>query len=105
VRVLEGASPRAPHRPGERLEAARFNVVWLQKMDVPPGQEPVDWLLFTTFSVMSAEDALRVADYDCCDWKIGFFFRVLKSGCRIEKLQLAHADNLRRCIALYLIVA
>lgn len=33
------------------------------------------------------------------------FFRVYKSGCRVERLQLEGADRLRPCLALYLIVS
>jgi hypothetical protein len=40
-----------------------------------------------------------------CRWQIKLFFKILKSGCRIEKLQLETAARLRRCLALYAVVA
>ena len=33
------------------------------------------------------------------------YFRILKSGCKIEKLQLEHVERLRPALALYMIVA
>jgi hypothetical protein len=33
------------------------------------------------------------------------FFRIYKSGCRVEQIQLESADRLLPCLALYLIVA
>ena len=38
-------------------------------------------------------------------WEIEVFHRVLKSGCRVEKLQLKKAERLKPALALYMIVA
>lgn len=40
-----------------------------------------------------------------CRWQIEVYFRVLKSGCRIEQLQLQTRERLEAALALYLIVA
>jgi hypothetical protein len=37
-------------------------------------------------------------------WLIEIFFRVLKSGCRVESLQLSSVDRLERAIMIYLII-
>jgi hypothetical protein len=61
----------------------------LAREDAPPtGCDRLEWLLLTT-----------------CPWGIGVVHRVLKSGCRIEAKQLATGDRLRRCLALYSVVA
>jgi len=39
------------------------------------------------------------------EWNIEVFFRILKSGCRIEDRRLAEAGNIQACLALDLIVA
>ena len=38
-------------------------------------------------------------------WRIEIFFRVLKSGCRVESRRFERADRLLPCVAVYLIVA
>ena len=38
-------------------------------------------------------------------WEIEVFHRVLKSGCRVEKLQLKAEDRIKPALALYIIVA
>ena len=38
-------------------------------------------------------------------WDIEVFHRVLKTGCRVEEIQLKTEEALRPCLALYLIVA
>jgi IS4 transposase len=37
-------------------------------------------------------------------WLIEIFFRILKSGCRVESLQLSNVDRLERAIMIYLII-
>jgi hypothetical protein len=104
VRALDGFSLRAPWRPDQRLESARLNAVWLREIGAPTPQEAVDWLLLSDLPVGCAQEALQVAHYYSCRWQIEVFFRTLKSGCRVERLQLGHVSSLQRCIALYLIV-
>ena len=38
-------------------------------------------------------------------WGVEVFFRVLKSGCRVEERRFEHIDRFLSCLAVYLIVA
>lgn len=38
-------------------------------------------------------------------WKIEVYFRTLKSGCKVEALQLGTRERLERALALYLVIA
>lgn len=108
VRALAGATLKPPERSGAaqaKLSATAFNVVWVREEGAPPGQAPIDWLLLSDLAVATFAQATTVVEYYCCRWQIEIFFRVLKSGCRVEKLQLEHEKRLRPAIALYLIVA
>jgi hypothetical protein len=47
---------------------------------------------------------LRVGSY----WRrrlMEIFFRIIKSGCRVEALQLATAERLERALVIYLVIA
>jgi len=96
---------RPPYRKGKKLPAITVNAVWVREIAPPPGCEPLDWLLFTSLAVGTLDEALRVVDYYCCRWQIELFFRVMKSGCTVEKLQLQSDARLRAAIALYAIIA
>jgi len=98
---------KPPQRPADqaRLPAVTLNAVWLRETKAPPGEEPVEWLLLTSLPVTTFEQACRVAEYYACRWQIEIYFKVLKSGCQVEKLQLETADRLKPCLALYMIVA
>lgn len=76
--------------------------------DPPPADptvEPLDWRLLTTCAVTTAEQALERVAWYTCRWTIEVWHKVLKSGCRIEARQLETADRLRRCLAVYSVVA
>lgn len=40
-----------------------------------------------------------------CRWQIELFFKILKSGCKVEELQLETIERLEPALALYLIIA
>jgi hypothetical protein len=96
---------KPPDRVGRGLPPVTVNAVWIREESAPDGVEPLDWLLLTGLPVATFEAACLVAGYYSCRWPIEVFFRVYKSGCRVEEVQLASEDRLLPCLALYLIVA
>jgi hypothetical protein len=62
-------------------------------------------LLLTTLTVNSFEDAVRCIRWYTYRWLIERYHYVLKSGCRIEQLQLETADRIKKALATYAIVA
>jgi hypothetical protein len=67
--------------------------------------EPIIWRLLTTKDVVSLEDAAALVYLYAKRWLIERYHYILKEGCRIEKLQMESAENLKRTLALYSIVA
>lgn len=96
---------RPPGRPDRKLPATTVNAVLVVEVDPPPGEEPVEWLLLTSLPIGDAEAVRQVVQFYCVRWMIEVFFRVLKSGCRVEERQFEYMDRLLACLAVYLIVA
>lgn len=96
---------RPPQRPGEPLPAVWVNVILVREENPPPGEEPIEWLLLTSLPVETFAQACTVIEYYCCRWEIEVYFRVLKSGCKIEDLQFQAEERFQVCLAMYLIVA
>jgi Transposase DNA-binding/Transposase Tn5 dimerisation domain len=97
---------QAPWRGGEsKLPDLAVNVVLVLETNPPPGEEPIQWLLLTSLPVGSFAEACAIIGYYACRWEIEIFFRVLKSGCAVEELQLETAERFLNCLSLYLIVA
>jgi hypothetical protein len=96
---------KAPYRPGYKFKNVKVNAV-LERYENPPiGEEPIEWLLITSLPVDSLEAAVTVLEWYTCRWEIEIFFRVLKSGCQVEKLQLEKPERLEPCLAIYMIIA
>jgi hypothetical protein len=96
---------RPPWRPDRQLPEVVVSVVLVQEVNPPADDEPVEWLLLTSLPVDDIEQVRRVIQYYCVRWMIEVFFRVLKSGCRVEERRFERIDRLLSCLAVYLIVA
>jgi hypothetical protein len=59
------------------------------------------WRLLTTLDVKSIEDVKLYIKWYTYRWLIERFHYVIKSGCKIEALQLKQADSLKKAIVMY----
>jgi hypothetical protein len=80
-------------------------VIHALEQDPPPNAKAIEWFLLTTMDIRSAEDAEQCLRWYCLRWRIEDWHRVLKTGCRIEKLAHDTAERLRRAIAINLVIA
>jgi hypothetical protein len=96
---------KAPFRKDVKLPPVEVTGLLASEIDAPQGEEPVQWLLLSSMRIDDMEQAQRVIEYYLCRWQVEVYFRVLKSGCKIEELQLETLDRLKRCVAVYLIIA
>jgi Transposase DNA-binding/Transposase Tn5 dimerisation domain len=96
---------RPPWRADRKLPEVTVNVVLVREVDPPKDDEPVEWLLLTSLPVDDVEQVRRVVQYYCVRWMLEVFFRVLKSGCRVEERRFEHIHRLLSCLAVYMIVA
>jgi len=96
---------RGPARPGGKLTDVEVNAVLVREEAPPPGEEPIEWILLTSLPIATVEEVLRVVEYYCCRWQIEVYFRILKSGCKVEESQLETAEAFLPYLALCMIVA
>lgn len=96
---------RAPWRPNQKLPDLPVNVVLVREEAPPANEEPVEWLLLTSLPIDDPDQVRSVIQYYCMRWMIEIFFRVLKSGCRVEERRFEALDRMLTCLAVYLIVA
>jgi len=93
-------------RKNTAVEAVCVSVVLVREVgEVPPEEQPVEWLLVSTKPLTSAREALAAVEAYVERWKVERYHYTLKSGCQVEKLQLEHASRIERAVALYSIVA
>jgi hypothetical protein len=93
------------HRTAEKLPTVAVWAVQAWEEQPPTSCAPIEWVLLTTCAVHSTADAVERVDWYAWRWGIEVWHKVLKSGGRIEARQLATADQLRRCLAVYGVIA
>jgi hypothetical protein len=97
--------PPQQHPQRSNLKPVRLQVVWAIEEQPPVGEKVISWLLLTTLEVTNFEQAERCLRWYSYRWLIERYHYTLKSGCRLEQLQLETADRLERALATYAIVA
>lgn len=98
-------APPSTHVRRKELPHLRLTAILAEEENPPAGQEPVRWWLLTTLAISTLDDAMRVVGWYALRWLVERYHYVLKSGCRIEQLQLETAERLRRALATYAVVA
>lgn len=96
---------RPPHK-RRQLAPVMLNVVSVIEVG-RPADDPtaINWLLITSLPIDSLLEIQRVIDYYKARWHIEVYFRVLKSGCRVEDMQLKANIRRHRCLMFYKIIA
>ena len=92
-----GAAPDA--------EPVSLYAVHVRETAPPEGEDPVQWFLLTTVRIGTAREAAEIVGFYLQRWRIEDWFRVLKSGCRVEFLLFRTADRLQRAIAINAVIA
>jgi hypothetical protein len=97
---------RRPHYFGDPMpQSVAVNCVRVYEVDVPEGEEPVEWMLVTSEPVVTTADVERVVDLYRTRWTIEEFFKALKSGCIYEERQLESRRALLNALAVSLPIA
>ncbi len=106
VRVLQVTIERPRyHLTPEAPATVTLTALLVEEVDPPSGAEPIRWLLVTTLPIHDFVDAWQCVQWYSLRWMIERFHFTLKSGCKIEELQLEAAERLLRALATYSIVA
>ncbi|MCW5550467.1 MAG: IS4 family transposase, partial [Opitutaceae bacterium] len=71
----------------------------------PAGEQAIVWRLSTNRPAETLETVVELIDWYRRRWLVEIFFRILKSGCRVESLQLGTLERLERALVIYLIIA
>ena len=83
----------------------KVNAVMTIEIDPPEGETPIGWILITDLPIETFDDVKNVIKYYLCRWQIELFFKVLKSGCKIEERQLQAAYRMENLITIFMILA
>ncbi len=97
---------RRPKNASAKLPASlEVHIVHVFELGPPPGEAPVEWVLFTTEPIEAQQDVERVVSGYRARWVIEEYFKAIKSGCAYESRQLESGQTLEALLGYTLIVA
>ena len=85
--------------------ALKLYALWATEVGAPPGTQPLDWLLLSTWPLKTLKMARRLVRWYSLRWSIECWHKVLKVVCGVEKRQMKTAQVLERALALDMIIA
>jgi Transposase Tn5 dimerisation domain/Transposase DNA-binding len=97
--------PPLHRKAGEPGTPQTVRIVCATEVAPAPREKAIQWILVTTLPGGKEADAGRVVRYYACRWVIERWHYTLKSGCRVEKLQIDDAASLKNALAVYGMVA
>ncbi|MCE2393921.1 transposase, partial [Candidatus Poribacteria bacterium] len=77
----------------------------MTEVNPPVKATPLQWLLITNIKANDFTDAIQRIRWYSLRWQIEVYFKVLKSGVKIEHCRLQTQDRLLRYIALMSVIA
>jgi Transposase Tn5 dimerisation domain len=93
------------HLQSQACHPVTLNVLLVEEVSPVDEGQPIRWLLLTSLPIESFEQAWQCVQWYSLRWLIERFHYTLKSGCRIEELQLGTAERLVKALATYSIIA
>lgn len=87
------------------LGPVTYTVVLVEEVNGPGDGTDVSWLLITSLPIETDSDILQIIDYYVARWAVEIYFRTLKTGCKVEEIQLETTQRLKNCLAFYEIIA
>ncbi len=82
----------------------RLQAVLITEPNPPAGISPVEWFIITDLPAESFEQALDIINIYKTRWKIETFFKILKSGCRVENCMVQTVEKLSKMTLLLMLV-
>ncbi|WP_417736912.1 IS4 family transposase [Rosistilla oblonga] len=98
-------SIKPPHARKAELPEVELSVVEVREVNGPGDGTDVHWQLLSSLPIDTIDQIQRVIDIYVTRWPIETYFRVYKSGCRIEEIQLETNARQRRALMIYKVVA
>jgi hypothetical protein len=96
---------RAPWRPGEPAGPRTVNLVEAKEVNAPAGDDPIHWVLLTSWACGTEQQAMRVVKAYTRRWLIEEYHKALKTGTGIEDSQLETAQRIEALLGILAVVA
>lgn len=90
-----------PHSKQGKYDSVELTAIEVKEQNPQREEDVICWKLLTTLEVKDVEDVNTYIRWYTYRWLIERFHYVIKSGCKIEALQLKQAESLKKAIVMY----
>jgi hypothetical protein len=90
----------SPPKAKPHLQAIIVNGLLVRQEDITE-QKGLEWRLISSMAVENEQTAMQLVKWYSYRWRIERFHYILKSGCRLEQLQLRTLPALRKAVVTY----
>jgi hypothetical protein len=105
VSALRLALRRPKTCTAEYPAALDVNVVVVREINPPEGQQPVEWILFTSEPIATTDQVAAIVDGYRHRWLIEEYFKAIKTGCSYEDRELESVRTLTNMLAIVAVIA
>lgn len=102
---LDVPRPRDLPRTTRTPATIPLHVVRVLEAEPPDGEQPIEWLLWTTLPIATPEQVAEIVDIYRARWVIEELFKAIKTGCAYELRRLESTHGLLNLLALTIPVA
>jgi hypothetical protein len=96
---------RGPWRVGGHLGPCQLNVIDAREVNPAAGDEPIHWVLLTSWPCQNFEQSLRVVKAYTRRWLIEEYHKCLKTGTKIQDSQLSTARSISALLGILAVAA
>ena len=108
IRFNKYTTPRNKNQKGGSKFLSKeieFYAIKLSEIEPPIGVEAINWTLLTSEPITNIDEALEKVRWYRLRWQIEVFFKILKSGCKVESSRLGTSDRLIKYITIQSVIA
>lgn len=96
---------QAPHRTKKQGKCQPVALHVVEAKEINPKGEPICWRLLSSLPIENLADAKMLLRYYSYRWRIERLHYIMKSGAKVEELQLATGEQLQKAVTLLSIVS
>ena len=97
--------PRSYKGSAKNKDPLQLSMIYAKEIRKDKKDDSIEWMLCTNLPTNTLQEAIEKLHWYCLRWRIEVFFKVIKSGFKVEDCRLESGDRLIRYLAVVSVVA
>lgn len=97
--------PRSYKGTAKNKDSLQLSIIYAKEIRKDKQGDSIEWMLCTNLPTNTLQEAIEKLHWYCLRWRIEVFFKIIKSGFKVEDCRLESGDRLIRYLAVVSVVA